>query len=58
LRGRRFTAGHRGDFVAEDIELSIGGRGAERSAVKKVSLKTDSIGQVLNLALPYTRLLG
>ena len=45
----------RRDFVAEDIELSVGGRGAERSAVKKVFLKTDSIGQVLNLDLPYTR---
>ena len=45
----------RRDFAAEDIDLVVGGRGTKGSAVKKVFLKTDSIGQILNLELPYTR---
>ena len=45
----------RKDCAAEGIHLEVQGRGQKRSVVRKLFLKTDSIGQVLELELPYER---
>ncbi len=43
------------DCRAEGIEFEVTDRGQLGKAVKKAFLKTDSIGQILNLELPYER---
>ena len=43
------------DCLAEGIRFEVQGREKLETAVKKVFLKTDSIGQILNLRLPYAR---
>jgi len=45
----------RHDCAAEGIQLDVQGRARKETAVRKVFLKTDSIGQILNLELPYAR---
>ena len=45
----------RHDCAAEGIQLEVQGRDKKETAVRKVFLKTDSIGQILNLELPYAR---
>jgi len=43
------------DGAAEGIRFEVQDRNQAATAVRKVFLKTDSIGQVLNLRLPYGR---
>jgi predicted nucleotidyltransferase component of viral defense system len=51
----RFLDRIQSDSVAEGLRLEVGGRGPTDATVKKVFLKTDSIGQILKLDLPYER---
>jgi hypothetical protein len=43
------------DSEAEGLLLEVGGRGSRDATVKKALLSTDSIGQTLELDLPYQR---
>jgi predicted nucleotidyltransferase component of viral defense system len=43
------------DCRAEGLELEVQGREELGTAVRRAFLKTDSIGQILNLELPYAR---
>lgn len=43
------------DFEAEGVRLELGDRGRADAAVRKVLLKTDSIGEILKIDLPYER---
>lgn len=43
------------DCAAEGIHLDVQGRDKQATAVRKLFLKTDSIGQILQLELPYAR---
>ena len=43
------------DGAAEGMHFEIQDRNQARTAVRKVFIKTDSIGQVLNVRLPYGR---
>lgn len=45
----------RDDCAAEGIRFECQDRAKVETAVRKVFLKTDSIGQILNLELPYAR---
>jgi len=45
----------RNDCEAEGINFEVQGRAKIETAVRKVFLKTDSIGQILSLELPYVR---
>jgi hypothetical protein len=43
------------DCAQEEIELDLQDKSAEDAAVQKALLKTDSVGKVLLLALPFER---
>ncbi len=45
----------RRDCADEGIRVDAQGRAAQETAVRKVFVKTDSVGQILSLELPYVR---
>jgi hypothetical protein len=50
-----FLARIRRDCADEGIRVDAQRRAAQETAVRKVFVKTDSIGQILSLELPYAR---
>jgi predicted nucleotidyltransferase component of viral defense system len=50
-----FLARIRRDCADEGIRVDAQGRAAQETAVRKVFVKTDSIGQILSLELPFAR---
>jgi len=50
-----FLARIRRDCADEGIRVDAQGRASQETAVRKVFVKTDSIGQILSLELPFAR---